>query len=59
MRSFVELDERSQYTPKRSREDMWCKEMIEHLQKAGSMDDYPNHATRANVIDKLKYVLRD
>ncbi len=59
MRGFIELDERSHYEPKGSREDMWCKEMVEHLQKSSSMDEYPNHATRANVIDKLKGVLRD
>ncbi len=59
MRSFMELDEHSQYAPKGSRENMWCREMIEHLQKAESMEDYLNHATRADVIDKLKYVLRD
>jgi hypothetical protein len=61
MRNLVELDERSRYEPKGSKKDLWCKEMIQHLQKANLMDDYPNHATtwRANVIDELKYILRD
>ncbi len=41
MRSLVDLDERSRYEPKGSREDMWGKEMIKRLQKASSMDGYP------------------
>ncbi len=35
---------------------MWCQKPIGHLPNAESMEDFPNIATRANLVDKLSQI---
>jgi hypothetical protein len=54
MRDFVRLVERSRYLPRGDQEDYWGNQFIQHLNKATSSEDFPNPATRANVVDKKR-----
>ncbi len=54
MRDFIRLVERSHYLPKGDQEDYWGNQFIQHLNKATSSDGFPNPATRAYVVDKMK-----
>jgi len=58
MRDFVRLVERSRYLPRGDQEDYWGNQFIQHLNKATSSEDFPNPATRANVVDKMRAVIQ-
>jgi hypothetical protein len=58
MRDFVRLVERSRYLPKGDQEDYWSNQFIQHLNKATSSDGFPNQATRANVVDKMRALVQ-
>ncbi len=54
MRDFIRLVERSHYISKGDQEDYWCNHLIQHLNKATSSDGFPNPATGATIVDKMK-----
>jgi hypothetical protein len=60
MRDFVQLVEleRSRYLPRGDQEDYWGNQFIQHLNKAMSSDGFPNPATRANVVDKMRALVQ-
>jgi hypothetical protein len=39
-------------------EDIWCQELINHVYKAESMDQFPNTvtATRLNLVERMRDV---
>ncbi len=52
------LVECSHYLPRGSQEDYWGNQFIQHLNKATSSEDFPNPATRANVVDKMRGIVQ-
>ncbi len=58
MRDFVRLVERSRYLPRGDQEDYWGNQFIQRLNKATSSDGFPNPATRANVVDKMRALVQ-
>ncbi len=58
MRDFVLLVQRSRYLPKGDKEDYWSNQFIQHPNKATSSDGFPNPATRANMVDKMKALVQ-
>jgi hypothetical protein len=54
MRDSVGLVKQSRYLSIGDQEEYLCNQFIQHLNKGTYLDGFPNPATRANVVDKMK-----
>ena len=59
MRNFLDMSERSTFSPKVSAEDKHLKAWLENMQKTGAERLFPNITTAANINESMRILLRE